>query len=46
MEYAKRKGFKKIRTWNGCSNFRILTLNRNLGFEFKRDWIMFYKDLK
>jgi GNAT superfamily N-acetyltransferase len=45
IEHAKQKGFKIIRTWNGCSNYKILTLNRKLGFEFKRSWILFYKEL-
>jgi mycothiol synthase len=45
IEHAKQKGFKIIRTWNGCTNYKILTLNRKLGFEFKRAWILFYKEL-
>lgn len=45
VEYARARGYKKIRTWNDSLNAPMLAINVALGFVREPAWIMFGKDL-
>ena len=45
VEYARSRGYKKIRTWNDSLNTPMLAINVALGFVREPAWIVFGKDL-
>lgn len=45
MDYAKRHGYRRVRTWNSTLNAPMLGINVKLGFEKQPVWIQFEKGL-
>jgi mycothiol synthase len=45
IDWAKRSGYKSIRTWNSTLNAPMLGINVKLGFARQPAWITFGKDL-
>jgi len=45
IDYAKRHGYREIRTWNNTLNAPMLGINVALGFVKQPVWITFGKDL-
>ncbi|HEY5539481.1 MAG TPA: GNAT family N-acetyltransferase [Thermoplasmata archaeon] len=45
LEWAKRNGFREVRTWNNTLNEAMLAINVKLGFAKQPPWITFGKDL-
>jgi GNAT superfamily N-acetyltransferase len=45
IDYAKRHGYREIRTWNSSLNAPMLGINVKLGFVKQPLWITFGKDL-
>ena len=43
LEYARREGFRDIRTQNETTNTAMLHINAALGFETEPAWIIFEK---
>lgn len=45
VEYAQRRGYREIRTWNSSRNSAMLAVNTKLGFLRQPAWIEFLKTL-
>jgi GNAT superfamily N-acetyltransferase len=45
IEYARKHGYEKIKTWNASNNAPMLAVNTKLGFKRQIGWIVLEKDL-
>lgn len=45
VDYARRNGYRRIRTWNSTLNAEMLGINVELGFVKQPAWITYEKDL-
>lgn len=45
LDWAKRNGFREVRTWNNTRNAAMLGINMKLGFVRYPPWITFGKEL-
>jgi mycothiol synthase len=45
IEYARKHGYEKIKTWNASNNAPMLAVNTKLGFNRQIGWIVLEKDL-
>ncbi len=45
-EFAKKNGYKSIKTWNDSTNAPMLAVNTKLGFKRQVGWILLEKNLK
>ncbi len=45
LEFAKREGYERVKTWNDSTNAAMLGINMMLGFKRQVGWIIFEKKL-
>lgn len=45
VDFAKRNGYEKVKTWNASNNAPMLAVNTKLGFKRGVGWITLEKDL-
>ncbi len=45
LDYAKNKGYERVKTWNDSTNAAMLGINMKLGFKRQVGWITFEKNL-
>ncbi|HEV2121011.1 MAG TPA: GNAT family N-acetyltransferase [Candidatus Bathyarchaeia archaeon] len=45
IDYARRNGYVKVKTWNASENASMLAVNMKLGFKRQVGWITLEKDL-
>jgi len=45
IDFAKRNGYEKVKTWNASNNAPMLAVNTKLGFKRGVGWIALEKDL-
>jgi GNAT superfamily N-acetyltransferase len=46
IEYGKRNGYRRVKTWNDSVNAPMLAVNTKLGFKRQFGWIMMEKSLR
>ncbi len=45
LDFAKSKGYERVKTWNDSTNAAMLAINNRLGFQRQVGWITFEKNL-
>ena len=45
LDFAKREGYERVKTWNDSTNAAMLGINMMLGFKRQVGWIIFEKKL-
>ncbi len=45
LDFAKNKGYERVKTWNDSANTAMLAINKKLGFQRQVGWITFEKNL-
>jgi len=45
IDFARRNGYEKMKTWNASNNAPMLAVNAKLGFKRGVGWITLEKDL-
>ncbi len=45
LDFAKKKGYELVKTWNDSANVAMLGINKKLGFQRQVGWITFEKNL-
>ena len=45
IDFARRNGYEKMKTWNASNNAPMLAVNTKLGFKREVGWITLEKDL-